>query len=176
MNPDSLYGGLSAERFYTLPKFPTSTHTLRGRLIGGTDPVEIAAENFTGTGDSWTLLIPAASLATLAGGTYALLIIAVAITGGAEQLAAKEAVKLYASTETDLRSDTHKMLDALNAMLLKKATRDQASMSYNGRSISRMTWPDLLKARDTVARQLKSEESKLAGRKKVQTVNYRFPE
>lgn len=176
MNPDSLYGGLSATRFYDLPKFPASTHTLRGRLAGAslTSPVEIAAANFTASGDSWTLLLPSTALADLATGTYTILIIAMAITGGSEELAAKETVKVYAATETDLRSDLRKMLDSINAVLAKKATQDQSSMSYNGRSISRLSWDELLKARDAVARQVQSEENRLAGRSGIQTVKMRF--
>jgi hypothetical protein len=173
MNPASIYGGLSAERFYNLPKFPASAYSLRARIIGGEAPVEIAAAQCTGTGADWRVLIPAASLDGLATGSYTLLIIATD-TAGAEQLAAKETVKFFATAETDLRSDLQKMLEALNATLAKKATRDQASMSYNGRSISRLSWDELLKARDAVARQVQSEEGRLAGRQRIQTVNYRF--
>lgn len=175
MNPASIYGGLSAERFYNLPKFPAGAYTLRARIVGAETPVEITAAQCTGSGADWRVLIPAASLAALATGDYTLLIIATD-SAGAEQLAAKETIKFYAAAETDLRSDLHKMLDALNATLAKKATRDQASMSYNGRSISRLSWDELLKARDAIARQVRAEENSLAGRSRIQTVKMRFIE
>ena len=48
----------------------------------------------------------------------------------------------------DDRSHVKKVLDALEAMLLGKASRDQMSVSVNGRSVSSMSVPDLLMWRD----------------------------
>lgn len=168
-----MHGGLTAERNYTLPKFPSDAGwSLKARLIGGSDPIEIAAENAAGSGPEWTLLIPAASTNSLETGDYTLLVIA--FNESVEQLAAKEHVHFFSKDETDLRSQNKKVLDALNDVIDGKAKRDQTSISYNGRSISRMSWEEILKARDALESRLAAEERSLSGEKKIQTVRYRF--
>jgi hypothetical protein len=175
MNPDSLYGGLSADRKYIFPDYPASAGwSVKARLIGGTEPVEIPAENAACVGNEWRLTVPASLTNNLASGNYTLMVIAFNATH--EHLAAKDHVRFFASTETDLRSQNRRTLDALNAMLEGKATRDQTSLSINGRSISRMSWPELLAARDNIARQVQAEEARLSGRSRVKTVYMRLVE
>lgn len=58
----------------------------------------------------------------------------------------------------DPRSDARKLLDALNATLLGRATSDQLAMSINGRSLSRTPLPELRKWRDQLKQEVKIEE------------------
>lgn len=58
----------------------------------------------------------------------------------------------------DPRSDPRKLLDALNATLLGRATSDQLAMSINGRSISRTPLPELRHWRDQLKQEVKTEE------------------
>jgi hypothetical protein len=58
----------------------------------------------------------------------------------------------------DPRSDSRKLLDALNATLLGRATSDQLAMSLNGRSISRTPLPELRQWRDQLKQEVRTEE------------------
>lgn len=58
----------------------------------------------------------------------------------------------------DPRSDARKLLDALNATLLGRATSDQLAMSINGRSISRTPLPELRQWRDQLKQEVRTEE------------------
>lgn len=59
----------------------------------------------------------------------------------------------------DHRSDARKMLDAINATLIGKATDDQLAMAINGRSISRIPLPELTQWRAQLRTEVSSEES-----------------
>lgn len=173
MNPDSIYGGLSAVRKYTLPHYPASAGwALKARILGATSPVEIPAPDATCAGIEWTLIIPASATAQLATGRHTLVIIA--FNASFEHLVAKEFVQVFAAAETDLRSQDRRTLDALNDVIEGKAGKDHSSISINGRSISRMTWPELLAARDSLTRRVAVQEAREAGRGRIRTVNMRF--
>lgn len=58
----------------------------------------------------------------------------------------------------DPRSDARKMLDAVNATLLGRATTDQLQMQLNGRSIQRIPLPELRQFRDQLRQEVKTEE------------------
>lgn len=58
----------------------------------------------------------------------------------------------------DVRSDARKMLDALNATLVGKATNDQLAMSIQGRSLSRMQPSELMNWRDRLRAEVRAEE------------------
>ena len=57
----------------------------------------------------------------------------------------------------DPRTDAEKMLEALNATLVGKASQDQLSLSIAGRSLSRMDSGALLKWRDTMKAEVRRE-------------------
>lgn len=63
-----------------------------------------------------------------------------------------------ASGKRDPRSDTRKMLDALNALLIGKATTAQQSMSLNGRAASTYTLAELTQWRDRLKAEVATEE------------------
>lgn len=172
MNPDVLYAGYDCVRSYTLDNYSTANGwALSARLVGLGGTAAIAAANASGSGTAWTLTVPASALTALSSGVYTLQLIAA--DGTTIEIALSETVQVVAAGTTDLRSSARKQLDAINAVLEDKATRDQASISYNGRSISRLSWDELLKARDALLRQVSREEAKAAGRARIQTVNYR---
>ncbi len=78
-----------------------------------------------------------------------------------------------ASTGYDDRSHAKKVLDALEATILGKASKDQLSYSIAGRSIERMAPSELLKWRDHYKAEFNAEERR-AGRKKPPRVEVRF--
>ena len=173
MNSDSLYGGFSAARSYSLPKFSTlNGWSLKARIHHPGGTVDIAAENATGSGTNWTLTIPPASLEEIDTGHITLILIAVSST--TEQVAHREGLQFIAATETDLRTPAEKTLEAIEALLQGKATQDQSSVSYNGRSISRFSWEELQNARDRIRREIKQQNERAAGKPKIKSVFQRF--
>jgi len=58
----------------------------------------------------------------------------------------------------DPRSDKRKLLDAIDATLLRKATADQSSMAINGRMLSRIPIPELEQLRTRIAAEVRTEE------------------
>lgn len=71
-----------------------------------------------------------------------------------------EVVADPAATGThDPRSDARRLLDALNATLLGRATSDQLAMSLNGRSISRTPLSELREWRDQLKQEVSGEEA-----------------
>jgi hypothetical protein len=49
------------------------------------------------------------------------------------------------TTGLDIRPHVKKMLDAIRALLVGKATKDQASYSIAGRALARYSWDDLVR-------------------------------
>lgn len=62
------------------------------------------------------------------------------------------------SSGLDARSHFRKTLDALEALMEGKATKDQLSYSIGGRSIQRMTMSEVLEAMSYYRRKVKAEE------------------
>lgn len=173
MNPASIIGGIAATFQFCFPNHSAANGcTLSARLVGNGETVTIAATNATGIGPNWTLVIPANQTSALPSGSYTLLVLG--NTGTLETLVANHVLTIQAATETDLRSPARKTLDALIATLAGKATQDQASASYNGRSISRFTHEQLQIAIARQSRIVAQEENRAAGKGKIQSVAMRF--
>jgi hypothetical protein len=64
----------------------------------------------------------------------------------------------------DFRSSVKQQLDAVEALLINKASRDQLSMSIAGRSISRMSPDELLKWRYELRKEWRSELGRMRQR------------
>ncbi len=174
MNDFIIHGGLAVQQFYPLPNYTLAKGwALKGRLVGEIARKEIDSRFFADDGEgTWAMDWPGEETENLGSGRYTLLLIA--NSGDKELCVYQVEVRVFASTETDLRSESKKTLDALIAMRERKATRDEMSRSYNGRSISRLSWEDLLAAIDTLTREVRREQNAAAGRPRVKTVNYEF--
>lgn len=81
-------------------------------------------------------------------------------------------------TSFDARSQVKKVLDAIDAVIAGKATKDQeAETTPDGRSIGRYPWPDLLKLRDKYAALYQREQDQVdidGGRGAAKTPRVRF--
>jgi hypothetical protein len=174
MNPELLYAGYDARRTYTLEKISGDDWTLSARLIGSGGTAAIEAANVDSSGTTHVLTVPSTALSGLSAGVYTLQLIAT--NGTTTEIVLSETVSLVADDTTDLRTSARKQLDAINAVLEGKASKDETSVSYNGRSISRMSWDELLNARDRLRRQVTNEERKAAGRSKITSVGLKFTE
>ncbi len=77
----------------------------------------------------------------------------------------------------DLRTTAKQILDAIDAVLKGKASQDQLTYSLNGRSLTRMTWADLIAARSHFKREVDREEAAArvaAGQPSGKTLRVRF--
>lgn len=81
-------------------------------------------------------------------------------TGRVEILADLAAV----SAPTDLRSHARRTLDAIEAVLEKRASRDQERYTINNRELWRTPIGDLLKLRDTYRAEVRKEDAAAAGK------------
>lgn len=114
----------------------------------------------TASGSDHTFSIAAATTATKKAGRYKW---SVRVTDGTNAHTVEEDwVEVVADPAAagthDPRSDARKMLDALEATLLGRATSDQLAMSINGRSISRTPLPELREWRDQLRQEVRTEE------------------
>lgn len=128
------------------------------------------------SGDDFLLTITAEDSAAYAAGVYAY---------QAQVVKTDEAYTLYSgaievlpgfaaqTTGYDNRSHVKKTLDALEAIIEGKASKDQLSYAIAGRSISRMSPGELLDWRDAYTAEY-NRELRRAGRKKPQGIQVTF--
>jgi hypothetical protein len=67
----------------------------------------------------------------------------------------------------DPRSDARKMLDAINAFLIGNASTAQASMSINGRSLSRWALSDIRAFKTELEQRVRTEEGGSRGSRNI---------
>ncbi len=76
-----------------------------------------------------------------------------------------------ANAAVDHRSFNVRVTEALQAVIENRATTDQLSMSIAGRSLSRMSWDELLKAYDRFSRLAASERGATPSRTYIRFEN-----
>ena len=138
--------------------YPPASWALEYRLIGSDDGItEITAAE---VGTKYQITIPKADSATLIGGNYTLVGY---VSDGSERLTVYSGqVTVKANLEEkgsafDTRTHARKTLDAIEAVIENRASKDQQSYSIAGRSLSRMTIDDLLKFRSQYKAEVKQE-------------------
>lgn len=112
------------------------------------------------SGSDHAFSIPATTTADIPPGRYKW---TVRVTSGATKLVVEsgwiEVLRDPASAgNSDPRSENRKLLDAVNAALLRRATDDQLAMTLNGRSISRTPLPELERWQQRLEAQVLKEE------------------
>lgn len=81
------------------------------------------------------------------------------------------------SGSADLRSYAQKIVDAIEAVIEKRASKDQENYSIDGRSLARTPIADLLLLRDRFRKELANEKAKnriAQGRKSRRNIRLRF--
>jgi len=158
---------------FTCRSYPSTTWTLTYTLqITGTVYTVVADANSDGT---YTVSIPSAVTATYEGGHYRYTAVA---TLGADRHTVEQGtlfVELDLSTNPNENSESwvKQALDAVNAVILGKATNDQQSYSIQGRSLTRYSIEDLWKLRDRLQR-LYNKELAEEGLKKKRIIQSSF--
>lgn len=146
-----------------LADYPPTTWTATaffektGRTFSVTGVANGTAHRFT---------IPAATTSGYQPGRY---LVRVRVTDGSQVFIAESVyvdvqVDPAAPGTTDTRTWARRTLEAIEAFLEGNASTAQASMSIQGRSISRWALPDLTAWRDKLKAEVTAEESKAKGR------------
>lgn len=146
--------------------YPTATYSLKYSLrLAGTTASEIeitAAE----TGGEYVVEVPSATTAAYTAGTY-LWQAYIVRTADSERVAVGSGVlevENNADADTsDPRSHARKVLDAIEAVIESRASKDQEEYSINGRSLKRTPMEDLMKLRNTYRAEVRAEDRRANG-------------
>ena len=133
--------------------------TVNADLIGQSTVLNDVAA--TETDGEYLVTFTAVQTATLAAGNYTLVM---SVTDGTDryttysQSATIEANLAAAASATDTRSHARKVLDAIEAVLENRATKDQESYTIKDRSLTRMSVEDLMMFRDRYKAEVARED------------------
>lgn len=165
--PPNIAAGVTFERCVTLADYPAPDWVLTAHLRGP-DAIDLTAAA-DGAGHKFTE--DAATTSTWAAGVYQYVIRA---TNGADvrQVEAGQldilADLVAVDAGTDLRSHARRVLDAIEAVLEKRATLDQERYVIEGQNGRRELWrtpvADLLKLRDTYRAEVRREDAAARGK------------
>ena len=163
--PQTLTAGDSWSWVDSLPDYSSATYTLTYYLRGptGLARLSIAA---VGSGTNYTTSASAATTSALPTGNYEWY---ARIAGGSVSTTLGSGLVQVLGNPArfgdDIRTHNRKVFDALEAVIENRATTDQLSLSIAGRSISRMSWDEILKAYDrfklAVAKELGQRPSRV---------------
>lgn len=161
--PTTIAAGVTFERDVILADYPAPDWVLSAHLRGS------AAINITatadGTGHKFT--VAAATTAGWAPGVFSYV---ARVTKGAEvhqvEVGTLEILADLAAVEAPFDGRTHakRTLDAIQAVIEKRATQDQQKYTINNRELWRTPIADLLKLRDTYRTEVRRETATARGK------------
>jgi len=130
---------------------------------GGTPTTAPAVADANG----WGVTVAAATTATLAAGTYAWTLFATRTSDGARQTVCAGALEVAPDPAGagDTRTAARKMLDAINAVLEGRITKNVESYSIEGRSLTRVPFEVLRNTRARLMREVQAEDALARGRR-----------
>ncbi len=145
--PASVYAGDTLNWLISFSDFPASDGWV---LSYGFRSNNGSAINFSSSssGDDFALDVTAADTATWVPGSYKG--VARVVNGSVSHTIWKGSIEVLPNpldTDYDPRSHARKCLDAINAVLEGKASKDVLSTTIAGQSIQRLTWTELLQAK-----------------------------
>lgn len=145
--------------------YPAATYSLTYSIApqsGGTATTATA----TLDADGWLVSIAAATTAPLAAGAYAWTLFATRISDGARLSihAGVLEVKPDPSTAADARSQAKKHLDAINAVLDNRITKDVENYAIEGRALTRTPLEILHKLRARYLAEVQGEDRAASGK------------
>lgn len=172
--PAAMRAGDKIEWKIALTDYPASTYSLKYYLVKDGNQLVISAN---ADGDGHAVVIEAATSAGYAAGIYSYM---ARVDDGSNGIYTVDEGKIEVlpnfETETagfDNRPHVKKVLDALEAIILNKASKDQLSYSIAGRSISRLSPSELIEWRDAYKTEYLRLERE-AGRGRPSTIQVRF--
>lgn len=144
--PSRLIVGEAIDLTITLADYPASTYTLKYALVTSGAQILWTA---SADGDDHSLEIASATTGAYTAGEYAVQVWVEDAAGDKTYIAEGylELATAFADEGAgyDARSHVKKTLDALEAMIEGKATKDQMSYSIAGRSLARMSSDEILR-------------------------------
>jgi hypothetical protein len=157
--------------------YPTDSYTLvyTARISGARDEFQITA-----TGQTSHYLVTASSTSGYTPGNYDWQQEIVRNSDSARIILKRGTWRVLADLDipgTDLRSHAALMVSKIESILVGKADSDVSSYSIAGRSLSKMSFQELIEARDYYRAEYqkeKSAEDAKNGRKGVSTIQVRF--
>jgi len=169
--------GDSIKWIETLSGCPASDGwTLKFVLVNGSAKIELSA---SADGDDHAVVAPSVTTSSWSPGRYRYQ--AYAEKAGERHTVGTGMVDIlpnFATAETlDSRTHAEKVLHAIEAVIEKRATKDQESYTIKGRSLSRTPLPDLLVLRDRYRSELraaKRAEKVRAGQRPGTKIHVRF--
>lgn len=149
-----------------LTEYPATTWSLKYRFKNAAGGFEVTA---AADGSAFAISVAAATTAGYAAGVYDWYAWvqsgAVQKTVDEGKLTVKPDFRSGAATAAfDARSHARKTLEAIEAVIEKRATLDQQAYAINGRSLQRTPIADLIKLRSIYRLEVKREEAAEAGR------------
>lgn len=161
--PATIQAGVTLERCVAFADYPAPDWVLTA-LLRGPSVINLAADA-DGTGHKFTKL--AADTTSWAPGVYSYVVRATN-AGDVRQLetGTLEILRDLAAIDaaTDLRTHAQRTLDAIQAVIEKRATRDQERYTINNRELWRTPIGDLLKLRDTYRAEVRRERAASRGK------------
>lgn len=161
--PPTIAAGVTFERCVTLADYPAPTWTLTAHLRGG-EVIDIEADA-DGTGHKFSEL--ATATGAWVAGVYQYVIRAT--NGGDVRQVEAGQVEILADlaaidTTADLRTHARRALDAIEAVLERRATLDQERYRINDRELYRTPLGDLMKLRDYYRAEVRREDAAARGK------------
>ena len=174
--PATLQAGDTWEWEFSDSDYPASTWTLTYALVDSNRKITITA---SADDDTHSVSVAMATTAAYVPGIYHF---QAYVTDGTDRFKVDEGTvevlpNFAAATAYDNRSHVKKVLDALEALIEGKASKDKASYSIGGRSISHMSPAELIEWRDNYRAQYVREIRKeriAQGKAAGSTVKVRF--
>ena len=159
--PTAFYAGDSVTWKISLTNFPADTWSLSYTLVNNEETISIGS---TADGDDHLIEVSAADTANYEFGRYNYI---ARVTDGVNvHTVAKGAIKIERNLDNgiyDSRSQNERTLDAINAMIEGKASKDQQSITIEGRSLQRYTFGDLIEVQKHYKRLVDNERRAAMG-------------
>lgn len=174
--PSRLTAGDSAEWTISLPDYPAPTWTLKYYLVKDGKQIVITGTQY-GSTEEHHISVDAATTAAWQPGTYSYQ--AKASNGTDRKDAGSGTVVIepdfaQQGSGYDDRSFAKKSLDAIEAVIERRASKSQQEYQIAGRALKFMTMEELLNARDRFRAEVRNQERKKAGKPAFGAVKVRF--
>lgn len=172
--PAELHAGTTVAWTKSLPDYPATTYTLTYYFINGSDRLVITA---SASGTDHAVSVAASATANWKPGRYQWT--SYAVNGSTKYRAESGYVEILrdmqAAHPADVKTHARKVLEAIEAVLERRATKDQESYAIAGRTLSRTPLADLMALRDKYRVELAREEAAERGnRGRMRRVFVRF--
>jgi hypothetical protein len=145
--PDYIVAGDSPQWTRTFPDYPSTTWTLSYVLINATNKYTF---NATSSGNDYLVTLSGTTTAAWATGNYQW---QAYVTSGSSRYTVASGLlevkpNFATSSNVDIRTHAKKVLDAIEAVIEGRASKDQQEYTIGNRSLKLMPIADLIKFRD----------------------------